>query len=385
MANKEKITDKKEIPLSSPFIEKDDIKAVVDVLKTRWLSLGPKLTEFEEKFAKHIGTKYAVAVNSGTSALHIAVKALGIGPGDEVIVTSFSFVASANCVLFEGATPVFIDIESETFNIDPKKIEKKITSKTKAIIPVDVFGRPSDKEAILKIAKKHNLKVIEDSAEALGASYKGKKVGTFGDCAIFAFYPNKQITTGEGGVLVTNRKDIYELCKSYRNQGRGTDEKWHDHVRLGYNYRLSDINCALGISQLQKIDKILKMRANVAAEYAKRLSKIKGIKVPFDSTKDLKVSWFVYVIQIDASKGVDRDKFMEELKKRGVACSDYFNPIHLMEFYKEKYGFKPGDLPVCEQVAKLTIALPFYTGMSEDDIQYVCDKVEEVQAYLSGR
>lgn len=376
---------KREIPLSSPFIQQDDIKAVVDVLKTRWLSLGPKLNEFEKKFAEYIGTKYAVAVNSGTSALHIAVKSLGIGPGDEVIVTPFSFVASANCVLFEGATPIFVDIEPDTFNIDPKKIEEKITLRTKAIIPVDIFGRPCDKEAILKIAKKHKLAVIEDTAEALGAEYKGKKAGSFGDCAIFAFYPNKQMTTGEGGILVTDSKEIYELCKSYRNQGRGADGEWHDHVRLGYNYRLSDINCALGISQLQKIDKILKMRANVAAEYTKRLSKIKGIKVPFDSTKDLKVSWFVYVMQVDASKGIDREKFMEELKKRGVACSDYFNSIHLMGFYREKYGFKPGDFPVCESIAKSTIALPFYTGMSKDDIQYVCDKVEEVQAYLSGR
>ncbi|HJX05307.1 MAG TPA: DegT/DnrJ/EryC1/StrS family aminotransferase [Candidatus Nanoarchaeia archaeon] len=369
----------KKIPLSSPFIEEDDIQAVVNVLRTRWLSLGPKLPEFEEKFAKYIGTRYAVAVNSGTSALHLAVKALGIGPGDEVIVTPFSFVASANCVLYEGATPVFVDIEPDTFNIDPKKIEEKITTRTKAIIPVDVFGRPSNKNAIMKIAKKHNLKIIEDSAEALGAEYKGKKVGAFGDCAIFAFYPNKQMTTGEGGVLVTDNKEIYDLCVSYRNQGRGAGGEWHEYVRLGYNYRLSDINCALGISQLAKIEMLLKKRAEVAKEYTNRLKKIKGIKIPFDSTKEFKVSWFVYVIQVD-----NKEAFMSELTKRGVQCSSYFNPIHLMSFYKEKFGFKPGDFPVCEAVAKTTVALPFYSAMSKEDVAYVCEKIAEVQKKLIG-
>lgn len=375
---------KKEIPLSSPFIEDDDIRAVVDVLKTRWLSLGPKLGEFEKKFADYVGTKYAVAVNSGTSALHLAVKALGIGPGDEVIVTPFSFVASANCVLFEGATPVFVDIEPETFNIDPKKIEEKITPRTKAIIPVDVFGRPSDKEAIMRIAKKHKLKIIEDSAEALGAEYKGKKVGTFGDCAIFAFYPNKQMTTGEGGVLVTNNKEIYDLCISLRNQGRGIGGEWHEYIRLGYNYRITDMQCALGISQLKKISSILSKRDKVAAEYSKRLAKINGIKTPFDSVNDLKlkVSWFVYVIQVDENK---KELFMQELKKRGVECSAYFQPIHLMKFYKEKYGFKPGDFPVCENISKTTIALPFYTVMKTEDIDYVCRQVAEVQDYLAKK
>ena len=261
----------RKIPLSSPFIEKDDIKAVTSVLKTRWLSLGPKLREFEELFAKFIGTRYAVAVNSGTSALHLCVKALGIGKGDEVIVAPFSFVASANCALFEGAKPVFVDIESKTFNIDPEKIEEKITKKTKAIVVVDVFGRPAHKEAIKKIAKKHKLKIIEDSAEALGAEYKGRKVGTFGDCGIFAFYPNKQMTTGEGGIIVTNDKKIYELCLSYRNQGRNIKSRWLDHERVGYNYRISDIQCALGVSQLKKIKRILKKRENVAKEYTKRL------------------------------------------------------------------------------------------------------------------
>jgi len=379
-AKKTTDSDKRDIFLSSPFIEDDDRKAVMDVLNTRFLSLGPKPPEFERMFAEYIGTRYAVVLNSGTSALHLAVKALGIGPGDEVIVTPYSFIASVNCLLYEGAKPVFADIDPVTFNMDPKKIEQKITSKTKAIIPVDVFGRPSDKEAISRIAKKHNLKIIEDSAEALGAEYKGKKVGTFGDCAVFAFYPNKQITTGEGGMLVTDSKEIYDLCLSYRNQGRTINSKWLDHERIGYNYRLSDINCALGISQLKKIDIILKKREQVAAEYTKRLSKIDGIKVPLGSDAEIKVSWFVYVIQVE-----QREKFMKELIKRGVQCSSYFPSIHLMSFYRKSYGFKEGDFPICERISKTTMALPFHTAMSEEDIVYVCDKVAEVQASLSGK
>ena len=367
----------RKIPLSSPFIEKDDIKAVTSVLKTRWLSLGPKLREFEELFAKFIGTRYAVAVNSGTSALHLCVKALGIGKGDEVIVAPFSFVASANCALFEGAKPVFVDIESKTFNIDPEKIEEKITKKTKAIVVVDVFGRPAHKEAIKKIAKKHKLKIIEDSAEALGAEYKGRKVGTFGDCGIFAFYPNKQMTTGEGGIIVTNDKKIYELCLSYRNQGRNIKSRWLDHERVGYNYRISDIQCALGVSQLKKIKRILKKRENVAKEYTKRLKKVKGIRTPFSSTKDLKVSWFVYVIQVP-----ERDEFLIKLKKKGVQCSNYFPPIHLTKHYKKEHGHKKGDFPVCEKISKTTLALPFYTHMNKKDMAYVCEQVNDVHKEL---
>ena len=365
----------RKINLSAPYIGEDDINAVVEVLKTNTLSLGPKLVEFEEKFAEYVGTKYAVALNSGTSALHLAVKSLGIGPGDDVIVVPFSFVASSNCVLFEGATPVFVDIDPVTFNIDPKKIEEKITPKTKAIIPVDIFGKPCEKDEILAIAKKHNLHVIEDTAEAIGALYNNRQVGTFGDCGIFAFYPNKQMTTGEGGMLVTNNEKIYELCKSYRNQGRGITSDWHTHVRIGYNYRLSDINCALGISQLKKIDKILDMRTKVAEEYTKRLKDVPGIKIPIFSDDKHKVSWFVYIIQIENG---NREDFMKELIARGIACSPYFSPIHLMKFYKEM-GFKEGDYPVCEKISKTTLAIPFHTNMSIEDIEYVCKNIADIQ------
>lgn len=381
-SRKRKKTKKKprirNIPLSSPFIGRDDIRAVNSVLKTRWLSLGPKLREFEKMFAAFIGTKYAVAVNSGTSALHLCIKTLGIGKGDEVIVTPFSFIASANCALFEGAKPVFVDIDPKTFNIDTSKVEKKITKRTKAIIVVDIFGRPVERDAIKRIAKKHKLKIIEDSAEALGAEYKGKKVGAFGDCGIFAFYPNKQMTTGEGGMIVTNDKKIYELCLSYRNQGRSASTKWLDHERMGYNYRISDINCALGISQLKKIKKILKKRERVAKEYTKRLEKLKGIKIPFSPTKDSKVSWFVYVIQVPK-----RDEFIKNLSKKGVQCSNYFPPIHLMSYYRKEHGHRKGSYPICERISKTTLALPFYTHMKKKDINYVCDRVKEVHKKLS--
>jgi perosamine synthetase len=368
------------IHLSSPYIEQEDIDAVVNVMKTRWLAFGQKLKEFEEKMARYAGTKYAVALNSGTSALHCAIAALGIKEGDEVITTPFTFVASANCILFERATPVFADINKHTFTLDPAKVEEKITPRTKAIVDVDIFGRPSDKDALKKIAEKHNLKIIEDAAEAIGAEYKGKKVGSFFDCAIFAFYPNKQITTGEGGMLLTNNEHIAEITRSLRNQGRDPQGTRLNHVRLGYNYRISDINCALGISQLNKIETILTKRAQVAQKYTKILSnaQLKGVTLPLPSTTEKKVSWFVYVIQVQ-----QRDIFMNELKARGVQCAPYFSSLHLTQLYKEKFGYNGGEFPICEKVASSTLALPFYTAMSDEDIRYVCKKVIEVQALIN--
>jgi perosamine synthetase len=361
------------IPLSNPYIEEKDINAVVEVLKTPNLSLGPKLSEFEEKMASYAGCKYAVAVNSGTSALHLAVKALGLKEGDEVIVPPFTFVASSNCVIFEGAKPVFADVNPETYNLDPKEIEKKITSKTKAIIPVDVFGYPCYKEEINEIAKKHNLKVIEDSAEALGSKENGKMAGTFGDCGIYAFYPNKQITTGEGGMLVTNNKEIYDLAKSIRNQGRSINNEWLDHERLGYNFRLSDINCALGISQLEKIEEIVEKRNKVALKYYDLLKGIDNIKLPPLPKENIRMSWFVFVIQVK-----NRDLFIEKLREKEIGCSAYFPCVHLMKFYKEKYGYKEGDFPISENISKKTMAIPFHTNLSEKEIKTVCDNIIKI-------
>lgn len=360
-----------DIPLARPDITEHEIQAVVSVLRTPHLSLGPKLEEFERKIAAYAGVRYAIAVNSGTSALHLIVRALGLQEGDEVITTPFSFVASSNCLLFERVTPVFVDIDPQTLNLDVRQIEPKITEKTKAILAVDVFGHPAEWDELERIAQRYNLKLIEDSAEALGAEYKGRKAGSFGDAAVFAFYPNKQITTGEGGVILTNNEEIARLCRSFRNQGRGEGNEWLQHERLGYNYRLSDINCALGIAQLERLEEILRKRERVAQMYNERLQNIKGVHIPYIAPY-VKISWFVYVIRLcEDYTQADRDRILKELQARGIGCSNYFSPIHLQPFYRELFGYKPGDFPVTESVAARTIALPFYNNLTEAQIDHV--------------
>ena len=367
------------IPLSKPWIIEEDIKAVEEVLRTPYLSLGPKLEEFEKKITDISKTKYAVAVNSGTSALHLIIRSLGIKDGDEVITTPFSFIASSNCILFERAKPVFVDIRKGTYNIDSDLIEEEITEKTKAILGVDVFGQPAEWDKIEKIAEKYKLYVIEDSCEAIGSEYKDKKAGSFGVAGAFAFYPNKQITTGEGGVVVTDNEKIYRLSRSMRNQGRGEDESWLYHTSLGYNYRISDINCALGISQLGRFDEIIGKRNNVATIYTKRLSEISEVVVPYVSPDTTKMSWFVYVIRLnDSFDERKRDIIIDKLGKRGIDTRNYFEAIHLQPFYVEQFGFKKGDFPITEFVSERTIALPFYTTMTEEEIDYVVNNLKEV-------
>ena len=366
------------IPLARPDITQREIDAVVEVLKTPNLSLGPRLAEFEQAFADYCGTGYAVACNSGTSALHLLMIAAGIGPGDEVIVTPFSFIASANCVLFERGTPVFADIDPDTWNIDPKRVEEKITDRTKAIIPVDVFGQVADFEPILAAARKRGIVVIEDSCEAVGATYHGKRAGGIADAGVFGFYPNKQITVGEGGMIVTDNGAWIDLCRSVRNQGRDAAGGWLAHDRLGYNFRLSDINCALGIVQLTRIDEILAARRRVADMYLERLAdetRLIRQKVPDGVTK----SWFVFVVRLtDDYTQVDRDKILTQLGEKGIGCSNYFAPIHLQPFYAEKFGFRPGDLPVCEALAARTIALPFHAHLTEREIDHVCATLKDL-------
>jgi perosamine synthetase len=367
------------IPLSKPWITEGDIKAVEEVLRTSYLSLGPKLPEFEKRLAEIANTKYAVAVNSGTSALHLIIRSLGIKDGDEVITTPFSFIASSNCILFEGAKPVFVDIRKDTYNIDPGLIEGKITEKTRAILGVDVFGQPAEWDKIEKIAKKHNLDVIEDSCEAIGSEYKGKPAGSFGVAGAFAFYPNKAVTTCEGGAVVTDDENIYKLSRSMRNQGRGEDETWLYHTRLGYNYRISDINCALGISQLNRLDKIIEMRNTIAKIYSEQLSEIDKVITPYISLEVTKMSWFVYVIRLkDNFDERKRDIIIDKLGKRGIETRNYFEAIHLQPFYVEQFGFKEGDFPVTEFVSERTIALPFFTTMTEEEIDYVVNNLKEV-------
>lgn len=381
------------IPLSSPDTTELEKTEVLSVLDTVNLSLGPKLSEFEDKFAQYIGTEYAVAVNSGTSGLHLCLRSLGIEDGDLVATTPFSFISSANCILFERAKPVFVDIDENTLNIDINKLAEKAkelevrNKKLKAILPVHIFGRPCEMKGIMSVAKRYDLKVIEDAAEATGAEYKDsldiwRKVGTFGDCGVFAFYPNKQMTTGEGGMIVTNNRNIYKLCRSMRNQGRSENSKWLQHERLGYNYRLSDINCALGIAQLERIDEILEKRQKVAWLYNERLKEVEGIIVPqFEENK--KISWFVYVVRLtdDFSKE-DRDFILDRLRQKGIGCSNYFTPIHLQPFYSKKFGYKQGDFPVTEKVSERTIALPFYNNLREEQVDYVCSSLKIIISSL---
>ena len=370
------------IPLSSPDITDLEIKHVTGVLRTPNLSLGPMLVEFETKMAGLVGVEYAVAVNSGTSALHLIIRSLGIKDGDEVITTPFSFIASANCILFERATPVFVDIDPLTLNIDVNLIEERITNKTKAILAVDVFGYPANWDRLEQIANEYNLKLIEDSCEALGAEYKGRKAGTFGEAAAFSFYPNKQITTGEGAVIVTKDREIANLCCSMRNQGRADSDEWLEHQSLGYNYRLSDINCALGIAQLERISEILAKREQVAQMYNMKLKDWHMVRIPF-SSPDVKRSWFVYVVILEDKYSIEiRDRILQELRRRGIGCRNYFTPIHLQPFYVEMFGFKQGDFPVTEHISERTIALPFYNNLSDPEIGFVAQSLKEIVTSL---
>jgi len=361
-----------EIPLARPDITQREIDAVVAVLRTPHLSLGPKLAEFERSFADYCGTRHAVACSSGTAALHLLIRAYGIGPGDEVITTPFSFIASANCALFEGARVVFADIDAETWNIDPARVADAVTDRTRAVIPVDVFGQVADLDPILETARDRGLRVVEDSCEALGGRYKGRRAGSIADAGVFGFYPNKQITTGEGGMIVTDDEETAELARSLRNQGRGTGGGWLAHPRLGYNYRLSDINCALGLVQLQRIDEILEGRRRVAEMYLSRLADESRVRTQRVSG-DVEMSWFVFVVRLsDDYSPEDRDRILVALRDKGIGCSNYFAPIHLQPFYVEQFGWKPGDCPVTEALATRTIALPFHTQLTEGDVDRVC-------------
>jgi perosamine synthetase len=356
------------VPLSQPYLGQEEIDAVVAVLKSDRLALGPVTAEFERLFAEAIGAKYALAVNSGTSGLHLAVRALGLGPGDEVITTPFSFIASSNCILFEGATPVFVDADERTFNIDVTKIEAAITPRTKAILPVHVFGESADMDPIMDIARRHGLRVIEDACESIQATYKGRCTGTFGDVAVYGFYPNKQITTGEGGMIVTNDDAVYEYCLSARNQGRATDMQWLTHVRLGYNYRISEVTAAIGVEQMKKLPEIMRLRREKALRYNALLGGLPGLRIP-EGWELPSHSWFVYAIRVDERL---RDPLLERLNASGVQSKAYFSPtIHLQEFYMRDFGYREGMFPVAERLSKETIILPFFTTITEEQMQWV--------------
>lgn len=384
------------VPLSRPDISEKEVEYVKRVLYSGDLSLGPAVHEFESKFAEYIGAKHAVAVSSGTAALHLCMRALGIGPNDEVITTSFSFVASANCVLYVHALPVFIDIDPDTLNIDVDRIRDFLESScakdprtglpvdqstgrtVRAILPVHVFGLPCEMGPILALAHEYHLKVVEDACEALGAEYKGRRVGTLSDIGAFAFYPNKQMTTGEGGIIVTNDDRAASYCRCLRNQGRKEDSSWLEHDQLGYNYRLSDIHCALGIAQLERIEQLLADRARAADSYNRLLSAHPYFKVLAEFSH-MKRSWFVYVIQFNSTPGPGlRDRILGALRNRGIGCQSYFPAIHRQPYMKRSYLARWNSLPDTENVSDSCLALPMFSTISEDEIRYVCDSLLEV-------
>jgi perosamine synthetase len=366
------------LDLASPDITERERELVNIVLSGTSLSGGPMLSQLEEMMAERGGRKHAIGVSSGTAALHMIVRGLGMGRGDAVITTAFSFVASSNCLLFEDVEPVFVDIDDRTFNLDPELVRKALLedderrSRIKAILAVDVFGHPADWSGLREIADEFGLMLIEDSAEALGSNLNGQKAGSFGEAGIFAFYPNKQVTTGEGGAVLTDDDDFADLCRSLRNQGRGPSSEWLEHVRLGYNYRMSELHAALGVAQFERLDEILAKRARVAAWYDEKLAAVQFLSAPARETNS-DVAWFVYVVRLKS--GVDRATVMDRCRESGIPTRAYFPAIHLMPHYREPYGYSPGDLPITESVSPTTLALPFHANMTEEEVAYVCDQL----------
>ena len=365
------------IPLSAPDVIEADIEAVVNVLRIPRLSLGPELEAFERETAQYVGAEHAIAVNSGTSGLHLCMRAFGIRNGDEVIVPSFTFIAAANVIRMVQATPVFVDIDPVTLNLDPERVAAAITARTRAILVVHTFGRPAAMTQLLEIAQRHGLVLIEDACEAMGAEYRGRKVGVLGNAGVFGFYPNKQITTGEGGMIVTNDSGIAQMARSLRNQGRVNSEDWLDHAHLGYNYRLSEINCALGRAQLQRLEEILQRRAAVAAWYNACLSGHPDLNMPDLDFPDGRLSWFVYVVRLAARfHRAERDTMIRTMAEEGIECGRYFAPIHMQPAYRNPPR-ADNCLAVTEEVGQRCIALPFFNRISFPDVLQVCRSLED--------
>jgi perosamine synthetase len=368
------------IPLSAPDITEAEIAAVNAVLRTPRLSLGPQMENFEHSLAHYVGTSQAIAVSSGTAALHLCIRALGISEGDEVIVPSFAFIAVANVLRYERAVPVFVDIDPYTLNLDPARIEEAITRRTRAIILVHTFGCPAALLEILEIARRYNLYVIEDACEALGAQFDSRKVGSFGDVGVFGFYPNKQITAGEGGMIVTNDSKLATLIRKLRNHGRSDSADWLQHEELGYNYRISELNCALGAAQLQRLESILERREAIAREYHRRLENHLDLQLPVITIPRCRISWFVYVLRLgNRFSATHRDRIINEMSSRGIACGRYFAPIHLQTAYRSQ-PHRCMDLTQTESIAPRTLALPFFNKITNDQIAEVCDTLTNLLA-----
>ncbi len=367
------------IPLAKPSLSEREAALVLDTLRSARLALGPRLPEFESALAQRLGVSHLSAVSSGTAGLHLAVRAAGVEAGDEVITTPFSFVASANCVLYEHATPVFCDIDPRTLNIEPAAAEVAVSTRTTGLLPVHIFGYPADMPGFERLAAERGLWIVEDTCEALGATHAdGLQVGARGNLAVFGFYPNKQLTTGEGGAVVCPDEATKQRIDSERNQGRTPDMGWLDHDRLGFNYRLDDLSCALGIAQLERLDELLAARARVAALYTEALGGVEDLVLPCLDEGGDRRSWFVYVVQLPP--GVDRDEAVVAMRARGVDTKPYLPAIHLMSFYRERFGHREGEFPVCEEVARRSLALPFFPELSEGEVEQVVEALGEVIA-----
>jgi dTDP-4-amino-4,6-dideoxygalactose transaminase len=385
------------IPMSSPDITSAEQEVIAAVMRTPNLSMGPYIQAFEAAFQEYTGSKHAIGVHSGTAGLHLCVLAAGIGSGDLVLTTPFSFVASANVILFERGIPVFVDVDALTGNIDPVMLAQAAkdiieggaaaqkwlprrgaqdAARLKAILPVDVFGQPAELDQIRNTATQYGLKLIEDSCEALGAKYLGRPAGTFGDYGVYAFYPNKQITTGEGGVIVTDDDQAAQLMRALRNQGRAPGDTWLQHTYLGYNYRLDEMSAALGTVQMTRLDELLQKREQVASWYGQRLIEMPGIEAPHLAPTTSRVSWFVYVVRF--SPGLDRDRVAQHLSMRDIPARPYFLPIHLQPYMVERFGFQAGDFPVTEDLGRRSLALPFSGVMSEEQVDRVCQALWEI-------
>jgi len=365
------------VPLAQPNIGPLEVELVTRALTSGTLAMGPFTAEFETRIAELAGRRHGVAVSSGTAGLHMAIRALGIGPGDEVVTSPFSFVASANCVLYEGARPVFADIEEETLGLDPARVAEAIGPATRALLPVHVFGHACRIGALAELARSRGLRLVEDACEALGSRLDGRPTGSFGDLGVFAFYPNKQITTGEGGMLVTDDDRLADELRSLRNQGRDTDGTWLRHVRLGFNYRIDEMSAALGVAQLRRVEELRAGRARVVAAYRERLGGIEWLRLP-TAGPGAEVDWFVYVVRVDPAVG--RDRLMVRLAERGIPARPYFTPIHLQPLYRERFGFVPGDFPVTERVARSTLAIPFSSLLTDGQVDQVCDALRAAVA-----
>jgi perosamine synthetase len=361
------------VQLAKPFVNGREEELVLEVLRSGWLSLGPMLARFERAFAETVGTKHAVAVSSGTAGLHVACITAGFGPGDEVITSPFSFVASANVIRYTGAKVVFADIDPDTLNLDPAAARAAVTENTRGLLPVHIFGYPADLDPLQELAREKDLAIVEDACEALGATYRGRTVGTHGNPAVFAFYANKQMTTGEGGVMVTDDDDLAEQWRSIINQGRADSGQWLAHDRLGYNYRLSDIAAAIGVAQLEKLQRMLSMREHIATEYDRMFRNVDGVTTPWRGPDTR--SWFVYWVQLD--ERFDRNAVMAQLGERGIQAKPYLPCIHTQPCYRE-LGFEEGMFPVAEGVSRRSLALPFFPQMSPNAQERVVETLASI-------